>query len=238
MNINNKLIELNENGNIPRENENFTSFFERITKQKLNPNFGFKIDYSSKNIRFYELACTLTDGDHTVVEINPIFLKKKIYLGVSKDEIIEHEKVHYIRQGFKGNLFEESLAYFQSPSWIRRYLGGLLQTPKESVLAIFFSFFILITTLIDFYTPYFMYGYAVLIFSLSLRSVICHIFLQKLKKKLDAITKFRGFECLIRLSQNEIIKLNKLDSWNILKYLEESKNCPRIAMICAAYLEG
>ena len=83
-----KLIKLNEEGVIPRENETESSFFKRVEKDK--PSFNYS--YCKKNLSFYEMACVIVDEAKVEVFLHPIFEKKENFLGISKQEIIDHEK--------------------------------------------------------------------------------------------------------------------------------------------------
>jgi len=72
-----------------------------------------------------------------LLQLRTAFKKKAYYLGIyGRDELIAHELVHVCRMMLNEPKFEELLAYNLSCAPLRRLLGGLVQSSKESLLLI------------------------------------------------------------------------------------------------------
>jgi hypothetical protein len=71
------------------------------------------------------------------LQLRAQFKHKSGYLGLyHRKELIAHELAHVGRMMYTEPQFEEILAYRTSPSFFRRFLGGMIQTSKESLFFI------------------------------------------------------------------------------------------------------
>lgn len=93
-----------------------------------------ELSYSNRGLSFLEGgALFLTTPPR--LQLRHHFQKNKRYLGLySKEEVVAHELVHYMRAGFEEPLFEEFLAYQTSKSRLRRFLGPILRSSGETLL--------------------------------------------------------------------------------------------------------
>ena len=221
-----KLAELNEKGIIPYENETKSEFFDRVD----NTNPSFKYTYSKKNLSFYELACVLVEGTKVEVFLHPIFKKKENFLWVSKKEIIDHEKVHFIRQGFKQNRFEETIAYLTSKSRVRKILGGFFKNYIEVKIFLFTTIAIPVFSFLEYGFYWIFAGYLSYVFYLIYRTIRDYKIVSLVLLKLQKITK-NPFDVLVRLSDQEIIKLKNKKDDETLHFFEENQNNVRFQQI-------
>lgn len=185
-----------------------------MQKRTLSTEVGcenFNIVYSKKNLHFYELACVLTEGNSTSLELHPHFKNKESYLGISKKEIIEHEKVHFLRKNFQGDKYEESIAYMTSSSKFRRMYGAIFRNPTESMAFVVFSSILPVLVVIEMNSFWILISYLGLIFLLFLRLFFTQKALKIVLKKLDSLTDGKGFDALCLLSQEEIDLFSKND---------------------------
>ncbi len=228
-----ELIDLSNLDLFPFEKETDEEFFERINQTSQR----FSFCYSKKNLRFYELACTLIDEGNAVVELNPIFLKQKSFLGVTVEEIIDHEKVHFHRRGFRGNKFEESLAYYLSKSRFRKIFGAYFRTPYESLSVLIGSLVIPFCSWLDFFSSESLILFVFLLIILGVRSVVTFFRIQSLIKKLDLLFNQNGFKIILRLSEKEILMLHDKTQHQIKRFFEENRNLLRVKQILLAFLK-
>ncbi|MFN0065694.1 MAG: hypothetical protein ACKVOH_05610 [Chlamydiales bacterium] len=99
------------------------------------PLASIPVIYSNKGLRFWEGGCTWIDEGQAVLQLRKSFATKERYLWIySKQELLQHEAVHLMRQHMKEPIFEEVLAYRTSSSRLRRFLGPFFRTPRESLL--------------------------------------------------------------------------------------------------------
>lgn len=124
--------------------------------------------------------------------------KKPRGLSLTTEDLIAHERIHFLRSAYQEPRFEELLAYRTSRSKWRKYLGPLFQSPWESYLCM--ALFIL---------PIFI-GPAILLTASFITALLIRLTLnqQILKKALANLsTHYTNSEELIHLlTDNEIIK--------------------------------
>jgi hypothetical protein len=77
-------------------------------------------------------------------------LPKKSSFFVSREEIIAHEKIHFLRSAFSEKRFEEIIAYQTSSSFLRKALGPIFQTPLESTLCMILFALLALSPLLPF----------------------------------------------------------------------------------------
>lgn len=101
--------------------------------------------FSNTQLKWWQAGCAwifqLNNDSPTAafLQLRASFREKTHYLGIyERSEVITHEMSHIGRMEFKEPQFEEIFAYQSSSSSWRRWLGGLIESPKEC------SFFILI----------------------------------------------------------------------------------------------
>ena len=221
-----KLIKLNEEGVIPRENETESSFFKRVEKDK--PSFNYS--YCKKNLSFYEMACVIVDEAKVEVFLHPIFEKKENFLGISKQEIIDHEKVHFIRQGFKQGRFEETIAYLTSKCRFRKILGGFFKNYIEAKIFVFTTFAVPVFAFLEFGFYWFFASYLSYIFYLVYRTVRDYKIVSSVLSKLQKISQ-RPLDILVRLSDQEILELKNKKEEETPHFFETKQNDFRFQQI-------
>lgn len=227
------LIECSKRGLIIGPNENRKNFLKRIEeckKQKSCIDFTtiqkqfaicpdwIEIEYSSNGLHFWEAACVWENK--IKVQLQPIFLKKN-YLGYTKEELINHELVHLVREKLHSPIFEEILAYQTSKKW-RKYFGPIVKNPNESKWFIFFLFAI---TPLSFFSPFFLsllilpIGYAFFrLFRLQ------KIFLRAKQKLALIVEKKNILPILVRLTDEEITLIAKQEKEEIVRFFKLSKS--------------
>jgi hypothetical protein len=231
------LQKLVEEGFFPKENESDDDFYERAKRHLIEGSDQFEITYSKKNLHFYELACTIVDGDKTTVELHPQFAYKNRLFGIDKEEIINHEKVHYIRRGFHEDPLEESIAYYSSHSHLRKILGGMFQNPFESLLFLLFSGLLVFSTFLDFFFPFSLVGYISLCAFWIVRSIRRYKIIQRLVTSLDELSGGQGYPIILRLTSKEIDQLWSKKPLEIQEELiHRGNHSLRIRMIAQVYL--
>ena len=73
------------------------------------------------------------------LQLRSQFKNRTDYLGIyNRNELLAHELAHAGRMMYREPRFEEILAYQTSPSKLRRFLGPIFQSSKESLLFILF----------------------------------------------------------------------------------------------------
>jgi hypothetical protein len=146
-------------------------------------------------------------------------------LSLTIDDLIAHERVHYLRSAFNEPRFEELLAYRTSRSKWRKYLGPIFQSPWESYLSLglmllplFFFQLILITL--------------TFLISLFIRLIINQHVLKKALKNLS-LHYTNSEELILLFTDTEILKAaqNKFDQIDktsprleLLKQIASTKN--------------
>ncbi len=150
-----------------------------------------------------------------IFQLRRSFWKSTKYLGMyDRDELIAHELAHVGRMVFEEPIFEEFHAYRTSKSSFRRWLGPIIQSPRESIL------FILLFPLIFF----------------ALIRLIRRQF--QFKKCLNNLSFFSNPNAVIyRLTDKEIIDFGKMNSQQITNYMNQQKEKSlRWQVISIAYL--
>lgn len=99
--------------------------------------------FSNEQMPLWHGGCVwifqLNDNTPTaaLLQLRKAFFHSKRYLGLyDRTEIVAHELSHVGRMLFHEPRFEEVIAYRTSPSRLRRLLGPIIESPKESLLFI------------------------------------------------------------------------------------------------------
>jgi hypothetical protein len=146
-----------QEGFIPGPGESFEAFQKRvdlIKSQTSNPKLfmkalGISFDTitpitshffsitTKKGLPFWIGAMTyLYEHEGITIPVLELPKKKRGFI-LSKEEILAHEKVHFLRSAFNEPRFEEILAYQTSISRLRKLISPLFQKTWESTLCIF-----------------------------------------------------------------------------------------------------
>jgi len=82
------------------------------------------------------MAVQFIEAEHepmkTFFQLKAVFKKQKKWMIYSGDELIRHEMCHVARAPLHSNRYEETFAYATSDSWLRRKIGGALNTPRDN----------------------------------------------------------------------------------------------------------
>lgn len=174
-------------------------------------------------------------------------LRKGQSLFYEHAEIMAHECAHIGRMQFDEPLFEELLAYQSSPKAWRRWLGPLVQSPRESL---FFCALILAMMFFDLYVlafdqqelislSFWLKGLPLLaILAAGARLLKRHAtFNTALRNLTDIVASEKKARAILyRLTDSEIILFAKLSAEHILKHAQQ-QNCLRWRLIKLAYLQ-
>ncbi len=157
------LQDLYKQGFVPGPNECFDTFIKRVETVQSLMNAPksflekFKIPFETftpitpyfltittkKGLPFWfgamTLICEFEGQKIPIIELP----KKKRGINLSVEELIAHEKIHYLRAAFNEPKFEEILAYQTSKAKWRKFAGPLFQNAWESYFCI--SLFILLS---------------------------------------------------------------------------------------------
>lgn len=209
--------------------EDFKSFYQRSSSQKISQKFPFyelKIDwapiiYSDEKLNWWEGACTWTDACQAVLQLRSSFEKKEKLWGIyPKKELLEHEMVHACRLKFEEPLFEEILAYRTSKSSFRKFFGPLFRSQWETRIFIFFSLGSLI--------PILQLALFPLLLGFMSFSVLRLIRLQrvftKVQKKLQMFIKGSIFLFMLSLSDQEFFYFSRSSIKEIQSYIDEQQS--------------
>lgn len=229
------------------------------TKTHLKHLFDFSPDYffafyQNKNLTPFEGAATwqLSKGNKNlnipILQVRENFKNKGEYLRIYQlDEILAHESVHALRVAYNEPQFEEIFAYLTSTSFFRRIFGSLIRSSYEGVV-----FFALLMSGLMFQVLSFYYNSLTFVFILfSMLSIAwasiglfrlfrAKLILRKAYKKLFPLFYDRNktLSVLVRLTDDEIKKISKEKSKNILKYFYDNKEkAIRIKQIYYSYFE-
>jgi hypothetical protein len=230
------LLTLNKRGLFPGPKESDEAFFKRISALQAEktflsvPQFDLAIDwidvtYGNKNLALWEGAATWISPEGIIVQIKQNFLTR-FY---DAEEIIQHELVHASRATFEEPIFEEFFAYKVSKKPWRRFLGPIIQSPKESYL------FLLLTLLPCIHllgiTP--LIGIILLGF---FRLFKRHKALSRCAQNLQTVIKNQEsvWHAMLRLSDKEIIFFSHSSHEQVIDYIQKQKTC-RWRMIRKAY---
>ncbi len=72
----------------------------------------------------------------TFFQLKSVFRTQKKWIIYSGDELIRHEMCHVARAPLNSTRYEETFAYSTSDSWLRRKIGGALNTPFDNQLVL------------------------------------------------------------------------------------------------------
>ncbi|MCC5832161.1 MAG: hypothetical protein JJU12_03865 [Chlamydiales bacterium] len=193
--------------------------------------------YSDQRLRLWEGGCTWIEDNQVVLQLRKAFEKKSRYLGYSREEIIAHELVHVVRGSFEEPIFEEIIAYQSSPSRLRRFLGPIFRSSRESV------FFILslcaacfATLLATFQTVVYLGAFGVVAGG-TFRLIKAQRTFSSTRKIIGEIVgKEKALAVMIRLTDREIIRFSKMEKEQIIRYsVKMSRTQTRWRQICLAY---
>lgn len=112
--------------------------------QKACKNLGLNklpcpIYFTSKNLRFYEVAAFFQKDEESWIEIrNSRWLKR---FGYDPEKILTHELVHACRKNFDDSIYEEMIAYHFSNRAYHRFLGPALSEKGMTRCLILFCCF-------------------------------------------------------------------------------------------------
>jgi hypothetical protein len=215
------------------------------------------IVFSNEQLAYWHGGCAwiFQQDDETPMgaffQLREVFAKKDRYLGLyDRKEIVAHETAHVGRMLFHEPKFEEMLAYRTSPSWLRRWIGPIVQASWESLtfvavllLALVMDFFILIMDKPD---PYHMGMWfkiipAILLFvglgRLGLQHLLFHRCLQKLQGLLHDPVKANAV--IYRLRDREIGMFGEMEDADVLQYIKtEEERSLRWRVISKAYFSS
>ena len=227
------LKTLNERGLVPGPLETESSFFLRVMQSK-NVNlsterkdgavkaFDFSIDwipieYSNKNLFFFEAGALFSDEKKARIQLSKKFLKKKSFF-VDKSELLSHEAVHAMRLQFKENRFEEIFAYLTSKSKWRREFGPLIKTTKESK---FFFFSLCGCSLASLMHPVFSCVSFAFLSAFVFRLWKDQKILRKCIKNLSAFVSHNPIHLALRLTDLEVLTFAKSSQSEIADYMNK-----------------
>lgn len=222
-----RLLEYNFYGFIPGPQEEISIFLKRAELSKYQKTFNqaltsiqslFDVYPSWVRIEFTNQLCFWEAAATYIEENQGIFIpvvrirKKGVPFWCTQEEILAHELVHATRIAFKGNLFEELLAYKTSRNWLRRYFGPIFFQPKEVLLFLFllvgiwcyqlgYLFFFSDLPTLTLWIPCILTG--LLIIRVVIVQTIFSLCIKKIRRLLKQPDKALGFA--LRLSDSEII---------------------------------
>lgn len=112
--------------------------------------------YSNHNLAPWHGGCAwifqMEENSPTsaLLQMRKAFFYKKRYLGIyQKDEVISHELSHVGRMVFQEPEFEEIIAYQTSDSCLRRFLGPIITSARETLV---FVSILVVLIILDFFT--------------------------------------------------------------------------------------
>lgn len=147
---------------------------------------------SNKKLLPWEAAATWII-EHEGVKI-PFLQVRKRY--AKNEEVWNHELVHIMRIAFDEPRFEEIIAFDQSKSRYRKWLGPLFRTPKESF---FFLAFAMISSAIGLFYPWLLLLPFLLLLGFSIRLTRDLLIFSRCKKK-------NSLECVLGMSDEKILQ--------------------------------
>lgn len=213
-NLNSELLDYFQKEKIQRieyENKTLrinTFFYQKIASEEL-------FIWEGGGIWEYEIQ----DFNFSVIELN------KRWDRLQK-EIIEHEMIHQLRQGFNQPIFEEYIAYYLSSSKVRAYFGPIFHNSKEPI------FLMIITIMGAFSIAYFesfwvLLGLLLVIVFFLLRVIFNQRIFRKAENNIKKIfPKLIPINILISLTDEEIKKFSSFSLDETLNYISLAR-CPR-----------
>jgi len=229
----------------------------RLLQSRIDHITDAKYDFIMKDIpwTFDNTGLSMWEGaalwieDHSGISVPHVQLKtgfkKGKWLFYSIDEVVSHELFHAARVAYNEPKYEEILAYTSSNNFVRKTLGPIFQSPKESlffvcllffclfldiVLSIFYSFFSIFYSIPCLYLAY-----------LSLRLYRKHRRIRTIKrtmrKLVESDKELNGIIC--RLTDKEIEDFAHYTDCQIMDYFLQNKDKHlRIENIFSLYLEA
>lgn len=182
-------------------------------------------------------------------QLRPTLKENKSYLNFyDRDELIVHELSHVGRMLFEEPKFEEFIAYRSSSSSLRRFLGSIVQTSKESIIFMLILMFVFFFDLFFLFTNdpvVFKYGLLFKLIPISMilygirRSWVRHQTYLKARNQLQKIARKSSLvdAVLYRLTDFEIESFSKWNLEDIQAYFQnQKKQSLRLHLISIAYL--
>jgi hypothetical protein len=101
--------------------------------------YDFSIDwvpgfYTNTSMGILYAGCALYayEDFFAVFILRKSFQKKSRWLIYSRTELMAHELCHIARIGFRSQVYEEYFAYQTASSGFRRFIGGVLRSPRDT----------------------------------------------------------------------------------------------------------
>jgi len=248
----NTLLEKNRRGLIHAPDESDDAFLLRCSQAKkkesspsselakklydIDPDW-VQVYYSDQRLRLWEGGCTWIESDQVTLQLRKTFEKKSRYLGYSRDEIMAHELVHVVRGSFEEPIFEEILAYQTSPSFLRRFLGPIFRSSKESTFFVISLLATFVATLFATFQTLVYLGALTIVAGGTFRLLKAQRTFSRTRKKIGQIVgKQKALAVMIRLTDREIIRFSKMEKEQIVSYaVKISRTQPRWQQIRLAY---
>lgn len=245
------LLEKNKRGLIHGPDESDNAFISRCKAAKSGESLTctrasslFDIDpdwiemrYSDEHLRMWEGGCTWIGPDEVSIQLRKAFEKKRRYLGYAKEEILDHELVHVVRNGFEEPIFEEVLAYQTSLSRIRRFAGPFFRSSRESTFFVIALCLAPLSTLLEFYQlPVYAAIFSLIVVG-TVRLIRTHrVFSQARRQVEKSVGRERALAVMLRLTDREIIRFSKMEGEQIRAHaLKMSRTQPRWRQIYLSY---
>lgn len=215
--------------------------FEKIKKLFDIAPVWAKLKYTNQGLKFWEAALLEVDseGNQYTLKLKKGFERKNRYLGLyDKEEVIAHECCHLGRMAFDEPKYEEIFAYHTSKG-LRRVLGPIFSSPRESLILMFFLSF---SILGDFIFPIsigwaFKAGPLLYLLYLGGKLFLRHLNFNRCKRKLRKIVRdpSKVLAVMFRLSDEEINSFSRKSKKEISEYIQ-NQNEVRWEVIKNAYL--
>ncbi len=193
--------------------------------------------YSDQRLRLWEGGCTWIELNQVTLQLRKIFEKKSHYLGYSKEEITAHELVHVVRSGFEEPVFEEILAYQTSSSPLRRWLGPIFRSSKEStifIITLFAAFFASLFALFQFFV--YLGAFGLLAYGVYRLFKAQRTFSKARKNLAKVVGVEKALAVMVRLTDREISRFSKMEKERIITYaIKMSRTQARWQQIRSAY---
>lgn len=150
--------------------------------------------------------------------------------------LLRHEVIHVVRQGFREPIFEEILAFATDKSPIRKFWGPLFRRPFEVYVVLTWFLCGFIFSIFGFFVNAFFVSYVLSFFFLSFRLFFNQNAFKNGLKTIKKVFKTEDpLKIAIRLTDQEILFFSKNSSQRVLEYIK-SQNSLRWTQIRSAYL--
>lgn len=136
-------------------------------------------------------------------------------IGLKKEDLIAHEKIHFLRAAFSEPRFEEILAYRTSRAKWRKYFGPIFEKPWES----HFCLILLLTLSLSAFLPLLFMQLAMWVTTLYLLFILSRLFLNQwiFKRALKKLSQYyKNSEELITLFTDKEIVSTAFSSYKEL----------------------